>query len=123
VVALAPATERTLSAYDYPGNVRELKNLIERAVILCNGETIGPESIILSGPTRDASESPDFFAVKLDEGGQPPTLERLEAQYIAKLLTFAHGNRTQVARLLGISYPTIAKKITDYGLAKDKGQS
>jgi len=119
---LAPATERTLAAYDYPGNVRELKNLIERAVILCAGDTIGPENIILSGPTRDASESPDFFAIKLDEAGQPPTLERLEAQYIAKLLTFAHGNRTQVARLLGISYPTIAKKITDYGLAKDKGQ-
>ena len=119
---LAPATEQRLAAYDYPGNVRELKNLIERAVILCTGEIIGPESIILSGPTRDVDDSPDFFSVKLDEAGQPPTLERLEAQYIAKLLIFAQGNRTQVARLLGISYPTVAKKIIDYGLAKDKGQ-
>jgi DNA-binding NtrC family response regulator len=47
-------------------------------------------------------------------------MERLEAAYIARLLTFAQGNRTQVARLLGLSYPTVAKKITDYGLAKDK---
>jgi DNA-binding NtrC family response regulator len=100
--------------------VRELKNLIERAVILCTGEIIGPESIILSGPTRDLSDVPDFFAVKLDDAGQPPTLERLEAQYIARLLTFAQGNRTHVARLLGLSYPTVAKKIIDYGLAKDK---
>jgi DNA-binding NtrC family response regulator len=117
---LAAATERTLSGYDYPGNVRELKNLIERAVILCTSETIGPECIILSGPTRDASDVPDFFGVKLDDAGQPPTMERLEAAYIARLLTFAQGNRTHVARLLGLSYPTVAKKITDYGLSKDK---
>ena len=40
-----------------------------------------------------------------------------ERAYIARLLTFAGGNRTAVARLLGVSYPTIAKKIADYGLA------
>ena len=89
-------------------------------MILSSGETIGRESIVLSGPTRDGVESDDFFSVKLDESGQPPTLDRLEALYIAKLLAFAQGNRTQVARLLGVSYPTIAKKIADYGLAKDK---
>ena len=49
--------------------------------------------------------------------GKPPDLEALERAYIAKLLTFANGNRTAVARLLGVSYPTIAKKIADYGLA------
>lgn len=117
---LAKDTERILAGYDYPGNVRELKNLIERAVILSTGETIGRESIVLSGPTREGVESDNFFSVELDESGQPPTLDRLEALYIAKLLAFAQGNRTQVARLLGVSYPTIAKKITDYGLAKDK---
>jgi DNA-binding NtrC family response regulator len=120
-LTLARETERILAAYDYPGNVRELKNLIERAVILSSGETIGRESIVLSGPTRDGVESNDFFSVELDESGQPPTLDRLEALYIAKLLAFAQGNRTQVARILGVSYPTIAKKIADYGLAKDKG--
>jgi DNA-binding NtrC family response regulator len=120
-LVLARETERILAAYDYPGNVRELKNLIERAVILSTGETIGPESIVLSGPSRDAADSAEFFAVELDASGQPPSLDRLEALYIAKLLSFAQGNRTQVARLLGVSYPTIAKKIADYGLTKDKG--
>jgi DNA-binding NtrC family response regulator len=120
-LVLARETERILAAYDYPGNVRELKNLIERAVILSTGETIGPESIVLSGPSRDGVDSAEFFAVELDASGQPPSLDRLEALYIAKLLAFAQGNRTQVARLLGVSYPTIAKKIADYGLAKDKG--
>jgi two-component system, NtrC family, response regulator AtoC len=120
-LVLARETERILAAYDYPGNVRELKNLIERAVILSTGETIGPESIVLSGPSREGADSAEFFAVDLDASGQPPSLDRLEALYIAKLLAFAQGNRTQVARLLGVSYPTIAKKIADYGLAKDKG--
>jgi two-component system response regulator AtoC len=120
-LVFARETEKILGSYDYPGNVRELKNLVERAVILSTGDTIGPESIVLSGPSGDGPDAAGFFAVELDESGQPPTLERLEAMYIAKLLAFAQGNRTQVARLLGVSYPTIAKKIADYGLGKDKG--
>src|SRR5262249_13794110 len=120
-LVFARETERMLAAYDYPGNVRELKNLVERAVILSTGETIGSDNIVLSGPSRDVADSTDFFSVELDAAGQRPSLERLEALYIAKLLAFAQGNRTQVARLLGVSYPTIAKKIADYGLAKDKG--
>jgi DNA-binding NtrC family response regulator len=119
-LSFARDAEKILASYDYPGNVRELKNLVERAVILSTGETIGSESIVLSGPSRASLESDNFFSVELDDSGQPPTLERLEAQYIAKLLTFAQGNRTHVARLLGVSYPTIAKKIADYGLSKDK---
>jgi len=118
---LSKETERILRGYGYPGNVRELKNLIERAVILTSTPTIEPAAIVLSGPGRDVSSPSDFFSVKLDASGQPPTLESLEAQYIARLLTFAQGNRTQVARLLGVSYPTIAKKIADYGLAREKG--
>ncbi|HKQ71854.1 MAG TPA: sigma-54 dependent transcriptional regulator [Polyangiaceae bacterium] len=119
-VTLAKETERILTSYDYPGNVRELKNLIERAVILSSGPIIGAECIVLSGPSRDEPERNAFFAAHLDPGGQPPTLERLEAEYIARLLEFAQGNRTQVARLLGVSYPTVAKKIADYGLLKEK---
>ncbi|HEY3594747.1 MAG TPA: sigma-54 dependent transcriptional regulator [Polyangiaceae bacterium] len=117
---LSKETERILRGYAYPGNVRELKNLIERAVILTSGSVIESSAIVISGPGRDSQAPSEFFSVKLDASGQPPTLESLEAQYIAKLLTFAQGNRTQVARLLGVSYPTIAKKIADYGLAKEK---
>jgi DNA-binding NtrC family response regulator len=110
-----PATERLLREYPYPGNVRELRNLIERAVILSSGPEIAPEHIVLSGPAI-AGRAASFFAVELDAEGRPPALSELERQYIARLLQFADGNRTQVARLLGVSYPTIAKKITDYGL-------
>jgi DNA-binding NtrC family response regulator len=131
--SLAPETERILREYDYPGNVRELKNLIERAVILSSGTVIDPGCIVLSGPTRVGAVTPPsgsmgagssaappaaggFFSADLDPGGQPPSLAELERRYIARLLVFTGGNRTQVARLLGVSYPTVAKKIADYGL-------
>src|SRR6476620_9370042 len=112
----APETERMLGAYEYPGNVRELRNVIERAVILSTGDVIEPGCIVLSGPTRTLPGGGHFFAADLDPAGKPPDLEALERAYIARLLEFAGGNRTQVARLLGVSYPTIAKKIADYGL-------
>jgi two-component system, NtrC family, response regulator AtoC len=115
----APETERLLLAYDYPGNVRELRNLVERAVILSpsGGPVIEPTSIVISGPTRAPAHAPDsFFAVPLADGGRPPSLDDVEREYIARLLQFTGGNKTQVARILGVSFPTVAKKITDYGL-------
>ena len=56
-----------------------------------------------------------FFSLRLIEG-RPPTLDELEKAYIERLLAHTGGNRTQAARLLGVSYPTIAKKITDLGI-------
>jgi two-component system response regulator AtoC len=134
--SLSPETEKILRDYDYPGNVRELRNLIERAVILSNGTVIDPSCIVISGPMRTGAGAPavalpqgggapavavaaasaGFFSADLDPAGQPPSLAELERRYIARLLVFTGGNRTHVARLLGVSYPTVAKKITDYGL-------
>jgi DNA-binding NtrC family response regulator len=114
----SPETERLLLGYDYPGNVRELRNIVERAVILSTTDAIEPDCIVISGPSRTgAAATAAFFSVDLDPAGKPPDLEGLERAYIARLLAFANGNRTAVARLLGVSYPTIAKKIADYGLA------
>src|SRR4029077_16171523 len=81
-------------------------------------EVIAPDCIVLSGPTRAAAPvvPSAFFALELDGEGRPPNLGGLERADIARLLEFAGGNRTAVARLLGVSYPTIAKKISDYGL-------
>jgi two-component system, NtrC family, response regulator AtoC len=115
----SPDTEKLLLGYDYPGNVRELRNIVERAVILSTRDAIDPDCIVISGPSRTAAgpATSAFFSVDVDPAGKPPDLEGLERAYIARLLTFANGNRTAVARLLGVSYPTIAKKIADYGLA------
>jgi DNA-binding NtrC family response regulator len=117
--SLAPEAERILAGYSWPGNVRELRNVLERAVILARGPAIGASELVLGDGPRPAS--PAFFDVQLVDG-RPPTLAELERAYLVRLLAHAAGNRTQVARLLDVSYPTVAKKIADYGIAlPDKG--
>ncbi|HEY8927496.1 MAG TPA: helix-turn-helix domain-containing protein, partial [Polyangia bacterium] len=70
-----------------------------------------------AGPAAAGGTAPGaFFAIDAGPGGAPPSLDELERAYIARLLEFTGGNRTQVARILGVSYPTVAKKIADYGL-------
>ena len=124
---LTPEAERQLAAYSWPGNVRELRNVLERAVILSRTDAILPAALRLgdggapgsgAGPAA-AGES--FFEARII-AGQPPTLAELERAFIVRLLAHTGGNRTQVARLLDVSYPTVAKKIADYGIAvPDKG--
>jgi DNA-binding NtrC family response regulator len=115
---LTPEAERTLTSYSYPGNVRELRNVLERAAILEQGQLITPSSLLLGDARpRPAGGGPEtFFSVPLSEEGRPPTLAELERLYIERLLSHAEGNRTQVARLLDVSYPTVAKKIADFGI-------
>jgi DNA-binding NtrC family response regulator len=128
---LSPEAEQILQHYSYPGNVRELRNLIERAVILETGEEVSAGSIVLTGgPAPGGSEAraagpaarSAFFSLECGPGGVPPTLVELERAYIVRLLEHAAGNRTQVARLLGVSYPTVAKKIADYGIPTERNR-
>jgi len=114
--SLSPEAERVLVAYDYPGNVRELRNVLERALILESGPQLTPASLVLGRIARaPAGDAQAFFAAQLQEG-RPPTLAELEKLYVERLLEHTGGNRTQVARLLDVSYPTVAKKIADYGI-------
>jgi two-component system response regulator AtoC len=111
IKALAPQLEQRLVQYAFPGNVRELRNLIERAVILESTPTLSAESVLLPEPRRAATGTPELL-----ERDPPPTLEELERRYIERLLERADGNRSQVARWMGVSYPTVVKKIADYGI-------
>jgi two-component system, NtrC family, response regulator AtoC len=113
-LGFAAEVERTLRAYDYAGNVRELRNVIERAVILTSQPVVGPESIVLSGPSPMRRHTPDFFFVDQLSGGRVPTWGEVERAYVARVLAFAKGNRSQASRLLEMSYPTVAKKISEH---------
>ena len=75
---------------------------------------------VRQGAAGGTGEHSTFFAIDAAADGTPPTLDELEKAYIIRLLDHAGGNRTQVARLLGVSYPTVAKKIQDYGIPMDK---
>ncbi len=91
--------------------------MLERALILETGPEITPTSLVLGKRGRAPGvESHAFFAVPLRDDGQPPTLAEVEKLYVEQLLAHCGWNRTQAARLLGVSYPTVAKKIADYGI-------
>src|SRR4029078_8901964 len=78
VTRFTPETERMLTVYDYRGNVRELRNVIERAVILSTGEAIDPGCIVLSGPTRALPAGGHFFASDIDAAGKTADLQEPE---------------------------------------------
>jgi len=101
-----------LIKYPFPGNVRELENIIERAVIVCQGKSLVPESLPehLSGYQSDAQAPAD---------SSPVTLEELERQHIARVLTYTKGNISQAAKILGVQRNTIKSKIRQYDLASD----
>jgi two-component system response regulator AtoC len=110
---LSPQAVEKLLSYSYPGNVRELRNVVESALIAERGDRIGPESLVLG--TGTAPEDA-FFAIHLGADELPPRMAEVEKRYLERVLRFAKGNRSEVARLLGLSYPTITRKIAEYGI-------
>ena len=91
-----------LIAHSWEGNIRELQNAIEKAVIMCDGDMIAPEHIELHAATRPATEA--------------QTLEEMERQLIANAIEQCGGNLSQVATQLGITRQTLYNKIKRYGL-------
>ena len=96
---------RSLCDYDYPGNVRELENLIERALILS------------AGPQIEAGE---WLPMLTMHPGSMTRLERLERAEIERLLECHQGNLTRIARELGISRTTLWRRLNDYRIQPDK---
>ncbi|MCX7394163.1 MAG: hypothetical protein NTW75_08545 [Planctomycetales bacterium] len=107
-----------LSSYFWPGNIRELQNTIERAVILCIGDTIGSADIQLSalgsgrsGPAPEASS----------EGYRPASVELVEQEHILATLAWTKWNKSQAAQILGVERSTLDRKLKKYEV--DRPQS
>ena len=111
---LSEAGLAALQGYDYPGNVRELRNIVERAVILACGPEVTEQDIVL--PKRDEPREPAFFAMPEPAGGTPPTLDDVESAYVRHVLARFEGRRTAAAQALGISYPTLLKRLRELKL-------
>jgi len=102
-----------LVRYDYPGNVRELENAIERAVTLAEGPEIKPADLppVIREPRQPLLHTGSGFPYS-----ENLTLAQLEAEHIRRVLTHNAGNTTKAAKSLGISRSTLWRKIKEYGL-------
>jgi DNA-binding NtrC family response regulator len=123
-LAFAPATERLLERYDYPGNVRELENAIEHAVAVAEAAVLLPSDLptafrtprMLAAPVGPAPREP---AAEPDRAGW--SLADVEREHIRLVLERHRGNATGAARQLGISRTTLWRKLRQYGLRRHPG--
>jgi len=105
---------RRLTEYDYPGNVRELSNFIERGVALAQGEVLDVEHL----PQHLGKLTVRVFSPEL--AATPATLEAQEKEHILRALELSHGNRSEAARMLGIDRVSLWRKLKKFGLYDDK---
>lgn len=99
IKGITPSATAAMLAYDWPGNIRELRNLIEREVLFCKGGRLAPTGL------RSAPAVPT-----LDED-QFVTLRENEKRYIRKVLKYTNNNKSKTARILEISRTTLREKL------------
>ena len=107
---LSDAALGSLLAYNFPGNVRELENILERALALSSEAQISPEDLQLRPPPQAPGVTTG------EEGGLGSQVEQVERQAIQKALEQARFNKTAAARLLGISFRALRYRMEKLGL-------
>jgi transcriptional regulator with PAS, ATPase and Fis domain len=112
-IHLSRDTLALLLNHDFPGNVRELRNIIERAVLSSTREAVEPDQL------------PDYLrsaAKFMQSRTRKPSLAELEAVYIREILEYTRGNKTRAAEILGISRKNLYEKMRRYSIAPGKAQ-
>ncbi len=99
------AFHSALSHHQWKGNIRELKNVIERAIILASNDTLDLNCLPFDFQINDSSEN-----------GNSLKLAEMEKHHIRKVMAYTKGNKTRTAELLGIGLATLYRKIEEYGL-------
>jgi transcriptional regulator with GAF, ATPase, and Fis domain len=111
IVGLSSEAQDVLLKYDYPGNVRELENIIERAVVIAREAVISVEDL----PFRESMEE-TAAGRKAEEGSLRGSIEELERNLIVEAMEKAGDHQSHAADLLGISERMLRYKLKKYGL-------
>ena len=112
ISGLSPEGRDILMRYDYPGNVRELENILERAVVHTRDDVIGRGDLPITVQEIEASDEDDELNLTI-------TVERLERRMIREALARFEGVQTRAAERLGISERALRYKLTKYGFRED----
>ena len=127
ILGLAKNAEAILMAYDYPGNIRQLENIVEHSVTLCEGDHILlenlPEYLVGSEGRPPLLALPRTQEKTMEDPDSLIPLSELESNYIRKALEVCNRNHTEAARRLGISRSTLWRKLKEYGMAESSAAS
>ena len=108
IEGFTPEAVEILCAYRWPGNIRELRNLVERMVVLARGKVLDVKDI-----PAHVREQATGNEIRLDAD---LTVEEMERRMIIQALEKTNGNRTKAAEKLGISRRTLHRKLNEYGI-------
>jgi DNA-binding NtrC family response regulator len=119
-VAVDPEAQRRLLAHDWPGNIRELQNVLERAMLLAEQDVIGPEHLPPEVRAPVGKSAAMANEVGADGAAAAPlrSLEEIERDYVLRVLTATRGNRDETSRILGISRRTLSRMILRWNLPR-----
>ena len=115
---LDASAQRRLMSHDWPGNIRELRNVIERAVVLSPGEILGAGDLLIgASPDADTSAAADASSAATAPVDPETSLADLERQHVARVLEHTGGNKSRAAAILGIERSTLDRKLKRYAAA------
>jgi two-component system, NtrC family, response regulator PilR len=127
---LEESASQLIAERHFAGNVRELENMLERALAMCDGQTITSDDLFMGAEhtsqpaakpeSKSDAEKSGFVPSRNLEIGLPEYLEDIEKRAIIKALEKANNNKTAAAKLLGVSFRTLRYRLNKLGLAKDE---
>ena len=115
IQGFTPEARAALVTYHWPGNIRELRNVVERAVVLTRGEWIDVPDMALSQLASPGDT--DKAAVVRSERFVPTTIEEMERRHVMATLEAVGGNKTKAATILGIERSTLERKLAKWARA------
>ena len=126
-VTLAPEAAHQLLIYPWPGNIRELENVIHHALLVCCGSLVRPENLRLPAPREKTKrliagpDAPNHLVHALEElfgQNRSDLYQHIDATVIRSAFEYCEGNQVRTARLLGISRNIVRDRLSRYGLLK-----